>query len=31
MNPSIYRIWTKNGQGISNEFLHTDHYDTPQE
>jgi len=31
MNPSVYRIWTKNGQGISNEFLHTDHYDTPQE
>ncbi|SEH23088.1 MULTISPECIES: VanW family protein [unclassified Selenomonas] len=31
MTPSVYRVWTKNGQGISNEFLHTDHYDTPQE
>ncbi len=31
MHPSLYRIWTKNGQGVSQEFLHTDHYDTPQE
>lgn len=26
LHPSLYRVWTKNGQGISNEFLHTDHY-----
>ena len=31
MHPSLYRIWTKNGQGVSQEFLHTDHYDTPQD
>ncbi len=26
LHPSLYRVWTKNGQGISNEFMHTDHY-----
>ena len=26
-NPSIYRVWSKNGQVIENEFMHTDHYD----
>lgn len=31
MRPSLYRIWTKGGQGVSQEFLHTDHYDTPSE
>ena len=29
LTPSLYRVWTKNGQGLSNEFLHTDHYDPP--
>ena len=31
MHPSLYRIWTKNGQGVSQEFLHTDHYDSPSD
>ena len=31
MPPSLYRIWTKNGQGVSQEFLHTDHYDSPSD
>ena len=29
MQPSLYRIWTRNGQGVSQEFMHTDHYEPP--
>jgi vancomycin resistance protein YoaR len=29
LHPSVYRIWTRNGQVISREFLHTDSYSTP--
>lgn len=31
LTPSLYRLWTKNGQEVNREFLHTDHYDTPTE
>ena len=30
-NPSLYRIWKKDGQVVDREYLHTDHYSDPQE
>jgi hypothetical protein len=26
LNPSAYRIWSRNGEVVEEEFLHTDHY-----
>lgn len=26
-NPSLYRLWKKNGAVVNKEFMHTDHYD----
>ncbi|SFT48919.1 Vancomycin resistance protein YoaR, contains peptidoglycan-binding and VanW domains [Selenomonas sp. GACV-9] len=30
-NPSLYRIWKRNGQVVDREYLHTDHYSDPKE
>ena len=30
MHPTIYRIYTRNGEVIDREYMHTDSYDTPR-